>query len=42
MKEMITNLRSSWLLFKFSLSETFEMYRERYGEYAYWFEGVKG
>ena len=24
------------------IKETLEMYRERYGEYAYWFKGVKG
>ena len=41
-KEMITNSRSSWLLNKFSLSAPQEMYREQYGEYAYWCEGVKG
>ena len=35
-KEMITNLKSSWFLNKFSLSAPQEMYREQYGEYAYW------
>ena len=41
-KEMITNLRRSWLLSKFFLSAPLEMYREQYGEYAYWCYGVKG
>ena len=36
-KEMITNLKKScWLLHKFSLSAPLEMYKEQYGEYAYW------
>ena len=35
-KEMITNLKSSWFLNKFSLSALQEMYREQYGEYAFW------
>ena len=35
-KEMITNLRISWLLNKFSLSAPWEMYGEEYGEYQYW------
>ena len=39
---MITNLRRSWLLSKFFLSAPLEMYREQYGEYAYWCYGVKG
>ena len=39
---MITNQKSSWLLNKFSLSVAWEMYREQYGEYAYWLQGVKG
>ena len=33
--EMITNLRTSWLLKKFSSSTPYEMYREQYGEYTY-------
>ena len=41
-KEMITNLRRSWLLNKFFLSATLEMYREQYGEYTYWCYGEKG
>ena len=36
-KEIITNLRSSWLLNKFSLSAPYEMFREYYREYAYWY-----
>ena len=35
-KKMITNWRGSWLLNKFSLPALEEMYREHYGEYAYW------
>ena len=35
-EEMITNWRSSWLLNKFSLSASLEMYGEQYEEYAYW------
>ena len=35
-QEMITNLRSSRLLNKFSFSTSEEIYREKYGEYAYW------
>ena len=35
-KEMITNCRQSWLLNKFSFLAPWEMYREQYGEYAYW------
>ena len=35
-EEMITNFSSSWLLNKFSLSASLEMYGEQYGEYAYW------
>ena len=30
------------MLNKFSLSVPQEMYREQYGEYAYWVSGVKG
>ena len=42
-KEMINRYRSSWLLSdKFSLSAPQEVYREQYGEYAYWYKGVKG
>ena len=40
--EMITNQRSFTLLTKFSLSAPEETYREQYGEYAYWYEGVNG
>ena len=35
-KEMITNLESSWFSSKFSSSALEEMYREQYGEYANW------
>ena len=35
-EEVITNLRNSWLLNKFSLSASLEMYGEQYREYAYW------
>ena len=35
-KEMIINCRQSWLLNKFSFLAPWEMYREQYGEYAYW------
>ena len=35
-KEMIINWRTSWLLNKFSLPTHWEMYRELYGEHAYW------
>ena len=35
-KEMINKYTSFWLLNKFSLSAPWEMYREKYGEYAYW------
>ena len=41
-KEMITNWRGSWLLNKFSLLAPKEMYKAQYGEFAYWYEGVKG
>ena len=34
--EMITDHTNSYLFYKFSLSEPQEMYREQYGEYAYW------
>ena len=34
-KEMNTNLRSSWLLNKFSLSAHKEIYREQYGQNTY-------
>ena len=34
--EMITDHTNSHLFYKFSLSEPQEMYREQYGEYAYW------
>ena len=40
-KRMITKLTSLWLLNKFSLSASFEMYGEQYGEYAYLCKGVK-
>ena len=33
---MIANSRGSRLINKFSLSASLEMYRELYGEYAYW------
>ena len=36
-KEVITNQISFWLVNKFSLSIPQEMYKEQYGEYAYWF-----
>ena len=39
--ELITNLRSSWLLNKFSFLALWEMCRKQYGEYAYWYKGVK-
>ena len=35
-KEIIINWRTSWLLNEFSLPAHWEMYREQYGEYAYW------
>ena len=41
-KKMITNRRSSWLLYKFSSSTPHDMYREQNGECAYWCKGVKG
>ena len=41
-KEMIINWRTSWLLNKFSLPAHKEIYREQYGEYAFWYWGVKG
>ena len=41
-KEMITNQGSYWLIDKFSLLAPQEMYREQYGEYAYWCWGVNG
>ena len=41
-EEMITKSSSSWLLNKFSLSASLEMYGEQYEEYAYWCWGVKG
>ena len=35
--EMTNNLLSSWLILnKFTFSAPQEMYREQYGEYAYW------
>ena len=34
-------LRSSWMLNKFSMSASSEMYGEQYEEYAYWYKGVK-
>ena len=36
MKEMIEKSRYFWLLDKFSLYVTWEMYKEQYGEYASW------
>ena len=41
-KKMITNRRSSWLLYKFSSSTPHDMNREQNGECAYWCKGVKG
>ena len=41
-KEMIINWRTSWLLNKFSLLAHKEIYREQYGEYAFWYKGEKG
>ena len=41
-EKMIINLRSSWLLNKFSLSASKEMYRAQYEEYVFWCWGVKG
>ena len=41
-KEMIINWRTSWLLNKFSLPAHKEIYREQFGEYAFWYWGVKG
>ena len=35
-KEMITDLKSFWLLNKFSLSAPEEIYGELYEEYALW------
>ena len=40
-QEMIANYGSSWLSNKFSLSVALVMYREQYGEYAYWCLGKK-
>ena len=42
LEDMITKSSSSWLLNKFSLSASLEMYGEQYEEYAYWCWGVKG
>ena len=42
MKEIISNLRSSRLLKKFSLLVTWEKDREQDEEYAYWCQIVKG
>ena len=36
-KEMIIKEKSFWLVNKFSLSAPKEMYKEQYGEKAYWF-----
>ena len=41
-EKMIINWRSSWLLNKFSSLAPKEMYREQYGEYAFWCWGYKG
>ena len=30
------------MFIKFSFSDPYEMYKEQYGEYAYWCQGVKG
>ena len=35
------SLLGSWLFTKFSFSAPWEMYREQYGEYAYWYQGLK-
>ena len=35
------SLLGSWLLNKFSLLAPWEMYREQYGEYAYWYQSLK-
>ena len=42
MKEGIANSKSSWLIDEFSLEVTWKMYREQYGELAYWCLGVHG
>ena len=34
--EMVTREGIFWLANKFSLSVPLEMYKEQYGEYAYW------
>ena len=34
------SLLGSWLLNKFSLLAPWEMYREQYGEYAYWYQSA--
>ena len=36
-KEMITNEINFWLEDKFSLAAPYKMYKEQYGEYAFWF-----
>ena len=45
-KEMISNEKSFWSVNKFSLSVPWELYKELYGEqygdYAFWYKGVKG
>ena len=46
MKEMISNEKSFWSVNKFSLSVPWELYKkqygEQYGDYAFWYKGVKG
>ena len=42
MKETISNLKSSWLLDKFSLSAPLKTYREKYGKSVYQYWCVKG
>ena len=45
-KVMISNEKSFWSVNKFSLSVPWELYKELYGEqygdYAFWYKGVKG
>ena len=41
-KEMISNEKSFWSVNKFSLSVLWELYKEQYGDYAFWYKGAKG
>ena len=41
-EEMITDWGSSWLIIQILPVSTLGMYREQYGEYAYWCQGVEG